>query len=305
MMLPASGTTVAERHHPVRAALNLLSCVRIREVLVLQGTPLLGALFSMRHLTAEGYLTLALLVAGSTLLVAHVFVLNDWAGIGGDLRDPNRIDDVFTSRGIQRRAIVCFSLVLLSLGLLLLVMTGSSTLWIAVAIVGLSALYSFPRVHAKGIPVLSSVLHLAGGLLHFLLGYSVFSAPDWRGIQIGSFFALVFVAGHLTHETRDRDSDQTNEIRTNAVMFGKIRSFIGGLVLFAAADVLLMTLALYGTVPRSLAFVVLICPLHVYWSLKAIRGGLTFESIRQLQTRYRALYAAAGLWFAVVLMLAR
>jgi 4-hydroxybenzoate polyprenyltransferase len=189
--------------------------------------------------------------------------------------------------------------------LLLLSKFGSSTLAIAVAIAGLSALYSFPRVHLKGVPVLSSVLHFAGGLLHFLLGYSVFTAPDWRGIQIGSFFALVFVAGHLTHETRDSDSDRVNDIRTNAVTFGKMRSFIGGLILFTIADILLVVLALWSIVPRPLSVVVLILPLHVYWSLKTIQSGLTFASIERLQARYRALYAGMGLWMVATLLFGR
>jgi 4-hydroxybenzoate polyprenyltransferase len=155
----------------------------------------------------------------------------------------------------------------------------------------------------KGVPVLNSALHFLGGLLHFLLGYSVFTAPDWRGIQIGSFFALVFVAGHLTHETRDSDSDRVNDIRTNAVTFGKMRSFIGGLVIFTIADLLLMVLALSSIVPRQLAVVVLLVPPHVYWSVKVISSGLTFASIRRLQTRYRVLYAATGLWIGAVVLL--
>jgi 4-hydroxybenzoate polyprenyltransferase len=34
-------------------------------------------------------LLLAVFAVGSCCLVAHVYVLNDWAGIHGDLRDPN------------------------------------------------------------------------------------------------------------------------------------------------------------------------------------------------------------------------
>ncbi len=305
MTSPTTGTALALRQHPAHGVLRLLSCIRLGEVLVLQGSPLLGALFATGHLTRTRCAASALLAAGSIFLVAHIFVVNDWSGMSYDARDPNRRDGVFTTRGIARNGVGYLSLALLVAALLLLSAFGSSTLIIAVAIVGLSTMYSFPRLHLKGVPVLGSVLHFAGGLLHFLLGYSVFTAPDWRGIQIGSFFALVFVAGHLTHETRDSDSDRVNDIRTNAVTFGKMRSFIVGLILFTIADILMVVLALRGIVPRPLAVVILIFPLHVYWALTAMQSGLTFATVRRLQARYRILYAGMGLWMAATLLLPR
>ena len=62
------------------------------------------------------------------------------------------------------------------------------------AIAGLSALYSAPAFHMKGVPLLNSALHLIGGLLHFLLGYSLLRPVDGRSLEIGCFFALIFAA---------------------------------------------------------------------------------------------------------------
>ena len=304
-MSPTTGTALAFPQHPAHRVLRLLSCIRLREVLVLQGSPLLGALFATGHLTIAHCRAIALLATGSTFLVAHVFVVNYWSGMSYDARDPNRRDGMFTTRGIARNSVVYLSLALLVAALLLLRVFGTSTLIIAVAIAGLSAMYSFPNVHLKGVHVLSSLLHFAGGLLHFLLGYSIFTAPDWRGIQIGCFFALIFVAGHLTHETRDSDSDRVNGIRTNAVTFGKMRSFVAGLILFTLANILVPVLALGGVVPLPLAVVVLILPLHVYWALTAMQSGLTFASVQGLQARYRALYAGIGLWMVATLLFVR
>lgn len=274
---------------------HLLSCIRFDEVLILQGSPLLGALFSMGRLTVASAIAVGLLAAGSICLVAHIFVLNDWSGMSADLRDPNRTSSVFINRGVARARIGYLWMALLALSLLLLGVLSWRTLTIAVLIAGLSALYSAPAAHIKGVPVLNSALHLAGGLLHFLLGYSVFSALDGRGIEIGCFLALVFTAGHLTHETRDSQSDRLNGIRTNAVRFGKRRSFTAGLVLFTIADVLLVVLALWGIVPLPPVVVAVLYPLHLYWSWRTMRAGLTFDSIRWLQVRYRSLYAAIGL----------
>ena len=293
------------RPRTARLFARLLSCIRFDEVLVLQGAPLLGAVFSMGRFTIEGVATLLVFAVGSCFLVAHVFVLNDWSGMSSDLRDPNRATEVFMTRGIGRAEIGYLSVALLAASLLLLSQFGSLTLLIALMIAGLSALYSIPGFQLKGVPLLNSALHLVGGMLHFLLGYSVFRILDARSLEIGCFFALAFSGGHLTHEVRDFDGDQRNGITTNAVRFGKAQSFAAGLALFTVADLLLVLLAVRGTVPRELVLVAALFPLHLYWSLRAMHAGLTFESVRRLQVRYRALYAITGLMMLVTVLLGR
>src|SRR5713101_6809280 len=105
----------------------------------------------------------------------------------------------------------------------------------------------------------------------------------------------MFAAGHLTQEVRDHDGDSTCGIRTNAVSFGKQRAFWASLGVFTLADLLLATMAGRGIVPRALLLIAGLYPLHLYWSLQTFASGLTFEAIRRLQTRYRALYAVIGL----------
>src|ERR1700704_4569799 len=78
----------------LRSLSRLLSCIRFDEVLVLQGSPLLGAVFSIGRLTGERVVDLAIFAAGSFCLLAHVFALNDWSGMGADSRDPHRTTGV-------------------------------------------------------------------------------------------------------------------------------------------------------------------------------------------------------------------
>ncbi|MGS5085159.1 UbiA family prenyltransferase [Hydrogenophaga sp. A37] len=285
-------------------ALRLLSCVRFDEVLVLQGAPLLGAVFAMNALTFQGVAALMLLSLGNAFLVAHVFLLNDWSGVQQDLLDPARSAGVFLNRGIRRHEIGVLMLVLLLLSLLTFSQLGLATLGFGVMIAIASALYSFPHVGMKGIPLANSLLHLVSGVLHFLMGYSVFRHPDLNGLKIGLFFAVIFSAGHLTQEVRDCDADLRNGIQTNAVRFGKRRSFIAGFVLFTLADVLLLALAWSGAVPWVLGLIVAaLYPLHFYWTLQAMREGLLFESVRRLQLCYRVLYAGIGAAMIVSVLL--
>src|SRR5258706_6938072 len=126
-------TEIAPNRGPVRSFLYLLSCIRLDEVLVLQGTPLFGALFSMGTLTGAKCLKLLVFAAASSCLVAHVFVLNDWCGARTDLRDPNRAERVFMTRGIGRNEIRCLCAMLLALTVLLLLPFGPTPLLIALA----------------------------------------------------------------------------------------------------------------------------------------------------------------------------
>jgi 4-hydroxybenzoate polyprenyltransferase len=295
----------AGRRRPARLLRGYLSCLRLDEILVLQGSPLLGAAFALGRMTAGRAATLAVFAAASCCLVAHIFVLNDWSGRSADLRDPHRAAGALAASGLDRRGGAAFCMALLALSLLLFCAIGPRTAAIALAIAALSALYSFPAFHLKGVPLLGSAAHLLGGELHFLLGYSLFSAVDRRGLAIGSFFALVFVAGHLTQEVRDHEGDLLNGIGTNAVIFGKRRTFAAAVVAFTLADVLLLVLAARGVVPRTLLLAAGLYPLHLYWSLQAKAAGLTHDGIRRLQARYRVLYAVLGMVMAAALLFGR
>src|SRR5476649_2511483 len=89
----------------VPAALRYFSCLRPQDILVLQGSPLLGAAFAIRHPGVKDLAPLATLIVGNVLLVTHIFMLNDWSGLTTDLADPNKAAGVFTARGVGRREI--------------------------------------------------------------------------------------------------------------------------------------------------------------------------------------------------------
>jgi len=290
--VPAATSTGGRLGEPLR---RYLPCLRLPEILVLQGSPLLGAAFAIRHPAAENVGPLAMLTVANVCLMAHIFMLNDWSGLTADLTDPNKAASVFTARGVGRKEIGVLAAGLLVLSLLLFSRLGPSTLGLSLAIATLSALYSLPHFNWKSRPLLNSAAHLAGGALHFLLGYSLGNAIDRRGLVTATFFALTFAAGHLTQEVRDHQGDVLNAIRTNAVIFGHRRTFAASLALFTLAYALLLLLALQGILPRPLAALIALYPVHLRWSLKTLAAGLTYASIRRLQARYRALYAIIGL----------
>ena len=299
-MKPASDVGVRRARLDLRA---YLSCIRYQEVLLLQGSPLLGAAFALKEITVESALSVLLLALAGFLLVAHIFTFNDWAGIASDSNDPNKSANVFSTRGITPRGVLLLSAGLLAASLLVFALLPGRTFLVAVAIAALGLFYSHPSVNAKGLPLVSSSPHLIGGTLHFLLGYSLFGAVDRRGILIALFFALTFTAGHLNQEVRDYDGDRLNGLLTNAVAFGRTAAFVAGFLGFTLAYGDLVVLAHAGLVPAPLGTVPLVLyPLHVFWSARTLRAGLSFENVSRFQSRYRMLYALIGLTMVVTLL---
>ena len=266
----------------------LLRHIRFDEVFVLQGTPLMGVVFSIGTITTGKFETIPLFLAASVLLVAHIFTLNDWADVAHGLKAPDP--------RVPPRLLLSFSLSLLIASFLIFALLGSRVFIVAVIIAALGFFYSHPRLNAKGTPIASSLPHLVGGIFHFLLGYAVFMPIDQRGVFIAVFFALTFAAGHLNHEVRDFELDQKNNARTNAVAFGKRATFIAGLIVFSCAYLCLFLLGWFRFIPRPLSFLaILFYPLHLYWSVRALRSQLQPELVDRFQAQYRSLYALIGI----------
>jgi 4-hydroxybenzoate polyprenyltransferase len=267
---------------------------RALEVLVLQAAPLLGSLRGGVILERSSVMRLGLLLVGSLALTAHVFVFNDWAGHSSDIRDPRRATVVFARRGICRRQVACVAIALLIFANVAFAAVGVRAILLGAAIAALSLLYSSSRTFGKGTPIVASIIHLIGGALLFLLGYTLSRPFDTSGVMISLFFGLVFVGGHLNQEVRDYEGDLLNGICTSAVLFGRRRTFLASLLIFTAAYAMLAGLAAVGILPGLLLWSTILWPLHVAWSLRALQRGLGFETAVWMQRRYRLLFAVIG-----------
>lgn len=268
---------------------------RALEVAALQASPFIGLFLGGYRIERDGVIAPGLLLFGSCALTAHVFVFNDWANAESDLRDPLRAPHVFSRHGIERREVAWAAIALLVVAAIAFAAVGMTALLFGAAIAALGFLYSGSPVLGKNTPVASSLNHLAGGTLHFLLGYTLPHALDAKGVWIGLFFGLVFAAGHLNQEVRDYEGDLVNGIRTNAVAFGRRQTFLASLFTFTVAYAMLTALAALGLLPRLLLWSPAAWLLHLAWSLRALRRGLSFETAVWMQRRYRWLFALVGL----------
>lgn len=264
----------------------------------------MGVVFSIAAITREKVVLVLFFTIANIVLVAHGFLFNDWAAAAQKASEPNKATALVYGGELSLRSLFFFSISLLIAGLALFAVLGLKGLLLAAGYALLGILYSHPRIYLKSIPIASSLAHLFAGLLHFLLGYTLFSRFDQRGLLIGLFFGLTFAAGHLNHEVHDFDLDRKNNIVTNAIAFGKRGAFSASFILFTLAFLCLFFLAMNGLVSHLvILFCVVLYPLQLVSVVQAARRGLTPEAIHQFRTRYRLIYVLLGLGmlFATIL----
>lgn len=297
-----AGAPAQPRPTTASPVLRYLRFIRYRELFLLQGTPLFAVAFTIPAITPGTLGTTLVFAVAGFLLLAHTFTFNDWAEFASDLMDPEKAATL-VGRDASRPELAILSVGLLALALGLFGLLSGRALALAALLAVLGVLYSHPAIHVKGMPLASSAIHLVAGVLHFLLGYSLFGSVDARGVAIGLYFALTFTAGHLNQEVRDCEGDRLNGIRTNAVAFGPRRTFLVGLGLFTVAYAYLVALALAGLIPPVLAWLGLLYPVHALWSIRTLRAGLSFQSMTSFRDAYRALYAVIGLAMLAAVLL--
>ena len=268
---------------------------RATEVFALQASPILGCVLGGLSLEAWEMIRLVLLILGSLALTAHIFVFNDWAGYNSDNQDPRRATHVSARQGISRHEIAGFAITLLVFAFMILAAIGRLALQLSAGIAILGFLYSYSTNFGKNAPIVGSINHLLGGMLHFLLGYTFMHPLDARGLTISLFFGLVFAGGHLNQEVRDYEGDLLNKIRTTAVVFGRKYTFLASLCTFSVAYAIVTGLATLNVLPKLLLWSPIVWLIHCVWSLQALQRGLGFETAVWMQQRYRILFGMIGL----------
>src|SRR5207237_8199656 len=115
-------------------------------------------------------------------------------------------------------------------------------------------------------------------------------------VVVGWCCCRTVTAAHPNPEVLAFELASHTNARTNAIAFGKRPAFLAGLLVFSLAYLCLFLLGWFRCLPRPLALLAaLLYPLHLYWSLRALRGQLNPQIVDRFQIQYRALYAVLGL----------
>lgn len=280
-----------------------LECLKLRSIVFLVGTSLLGALFALPVVNAINILKLGFLLIGSALLYGHAFSLNDLYGLSLDRCDPKKVNTPLVLGKISTRELLKLSLVLLFLSFLFFGFISLKTLIIATLLFSASVFYSHPFFFLKGKPFFSSIIHLIGGILQFLLGYAVFKNIDFPGILIGIYFGIIHTSIHLNSEIIDYNTDLMAQINTNTIKFGKEKVFFISFLLFLGAVVYFCLLAYRGLIPLMLLFIVAVCySAYLYSVFKILRRGINSKNAEDLVKVYRKICAFIGICMMIFLI---
>lgn len=279
-----------------------LKSVRLKEVLFFSGIPLLGALFSAPLLDKAVIIRIAILIIAVILAGAHVWGWNNLCGLEADKKYDRRKDFIL-ARQISPKGLLVLSLAPLVPVFCCFFLLPFRTVFLGILAVLFLDLYSCPGIFFKGKPVISSFVHLITGMLFFEAGYSLFKPVDVPSLLVGTYFGIVFMAGHLNHEIEDYEADLNAKIFTNAVMFGKKRMCVFSFILFTLASIYFYILGYYRILLQQLAVLPLIIyPFYFYLFFRLLKKGITSENINQFRKNYRWLYAIMG-WIMVLYLL--
>jgi len=270
-----------------------IKSARFAEISILLGFPLIGLFFAFESLPQLLSIPVILFVVAIFLLFTAIYAFNGLAGIGED-GENTRLSDLKN----RKSTFIATLAVSLSLSLLFFFMIKFALAVFAVVSFLLWCLYSFPKKGFKYRPVLGTLIHFFGQIIHFLMGYAVIKPIDSAGFAASVYFALLFSAGHINHELIDRDADEKTGIMTGAVYFGAKKWEIVSFCLFFAATLYIFaaSMAISGMIVYTYPFIAagLIHTIYKIISFKRTPDQSKFLAERNF---YRILYFIAGILF--------
>lgn len=279
---------------------TIANAIRLPEVLLMMGFPVMGVISAQPAFHDGDLLRLLQFLIATFALAASIYLFNSWGERRFDSHNRRLAAHPLVAGEISSLGILAFSLLLFAISLLIFALGLSTLLPYAIAIKLIWLLYSNPFIHGKGIPIISTLIHLSGGICQVMLGYSFVRTPDAHGVSFAVYLALLFVAGHYHHEVKDYHADREAGVRTNAIFFGQRRGQVLSALFFVFSFLVLvaamaMDLLSWQRVWPFLA----ILPGHLFavmtWGLK-----LEPRPILRYQSAYRALFAAAGFLYCIL-----
>lgn len=272
---------------------------RLPEALIITGFTLIGTIMALSSLSSFPDIELFLGFVASYLLIVSIYAFNSWAGLHDDAANPRLAADGLATA----RAYTTVTAATLAVALTIFIFLRPTAIPFALGVFFLWSLYSFPRYGAKYIPLAGTIVHVAVGIVQFQQGWALIGEPGERSLMLSFYFALILSAGHINHELIDHDADKVAGILSGAVRFGTRRWTVIHLTIVLAAFAILAVLTLAG--PFSLARLTPFLVASTGHALSAaflIAGRHDPDRFLRHRTRYRILYASAGVVFLVGLI---
>jgi 4-hydroxybenzoate polyprenyltransferase len=180
---------------------------------------------------------------------AFAFAINDVSDVEIDRLVKKVRNPIVTGKITRKRSLLLSSLFIL-VALLALSFLSFYNWLLGLGVIFIYSTYSF-LVRAKAKPVLDVIYHSAGLSFFTLMGYVQYKPVDVNCLLLVSSVFLLSGMSEILQEVRDYESDR-KVIKTTAILLGKRRALILGLVFFMMAFSMFLLSPLYGVVPCEL-----------------------------------------------------
>ncbi|MDX2140096.1 MAG: UbiA family prenyltransferase [Chloroflexota bacterium] len=269
---------------------------------------ILGALLATQQNSAQLDLRLLAVTLANILAVAYAFMINDIEDAPDDARDPDRAArNPVTSGEIGLRMGYAACRVVAAVTLMLYWLGGVHVLYIGIATLLLSHLYSWRPVRLKAWPVTDIVSHslMLSGLL-LLAGYYAYGSAPGIIWFVAAGVTLISVYGQLYNQVRDYDMDKAAGLFNTAIILGEgntKRLMYVSLVLAAAS---FLAAILQNAFPIWLGLVVLVSvPISMFFRTSHdMRGGEAADVSGRVQVQALViLNLIMGAWLAQVVVM--
>ncbi len=279
---------------------------RYAEVLLMSGFSVIGLFFSANSFSELFSFRSIFFALTIFIFFISIYSSNSFFGYVYDLSNPRLVGPKY----VKKKSYLLSFILTFFISLTFFYFLRPEFLFLALISFVLWFYYSFPVHGAKATPIAGTCVHFITQIIHFHIGYLLFSNYSWTSFGVSIYFGLLFSAGHLHHEVIDYEADKSKEIKTNAVFFGRRATFVASSFLFLASILLwiyLFSFAMIGIttfVPFLFAFLLQLLLIFPLLRIKnfndaSCSNNASDAMIIKYRNRYRLLYLLAGLLILV------
>ncbi|MBO4711799.1 UbiA family prenyltransferase [bacterium] len=270
-----------------------IKSARFAEVSILLGFPMIGLFFAFKSADQLVSIPVFLFAAAIFSLFTAIYAFNGLSGTEDD-KHNSRLADLAG----KRRSFIVTLAVSLVLSLILFFMIKPVLAAFSAVSFLLWCVYSFPKKGFKYRPVLGTMIHFFGQIIHFLMGYTAIAPLDKGSAAASVYFALLFSAGHINHELIDHDADEKAGTRTGAVRFGVKTWEKLSFALFTLAALYISVLSAIEKelLPMWLPFIIAGI-IHITFKICKFKKVSVQAKFLEERLFYRILYFVAGIVF--------
>ena len=273
--------------------LAFIKSARFAEISILLGFPMIGLFFAFKSVDQLLSLPVFLFATAIFSLFTAIYAFNGLAGTEDD-KHNSRLADL---AGKRRSFIITLAVSIVASLILFFLIKPVLAAFSAVSFL-LWCVYSFPKKGFKYRPILGTLIHFIGQIIHFLMGYTVLAPLDKASAAAAVYFALLFSAGHINHELIDHDADEKSGIKTGAVCFGVTAWKKVSFALFTLAAIYISALSVTNKELLPLCFPFIISGfIHIIFKICTFKKPAVQTKFLEERRFYRILYFAAGIVF--------